>query len=90
MRPLGSLIFTRDNLWHTLAAFMLEPIIGPLGTTLVFLVREAEQHEAKYPGSRWHPWAWSAHRNFEWLVPSAGAWGLAGAAALWRSLPLAW
>lgn len=71
------MIFTRDNLWHALAALVLTPIMGPVGNALLFYAREMEQ--AAVHGERWRPNLWSWAKHFEWIVPGlvgAAEWGV--------------
>lgn len=71
-------IFTLDNLFHAVASAILVYLLHflglwalPVAVGLIFLAREAEQHEAKYPGTRWKPWTWNIHKHAEYLVPAA-------------------
>lgn len=77
-------IFTRDNLYHGLAAIPLTLLIGPLGTTLLFWARENAQAVAKDDPDAWRFWKWSPHRQGEWLVPATMAWTV----TLVRALPI--
>lgn len=80
-----ALFLTLDNLAHLSAAASLVYLLhfsGPWGlavaVSLIFVVREAEQHEAKYPGTRWEPWTWNMHKHVEWAAGAVGAFIVAG------------
>jgi len=81
MRRYLDWLLTRDVALHVAAAIPLTILVGPGGTTAVFIAREMEQAAVK--GERWKPWRWGAHKHVEWIAPTLIAWAVA-------ALPLAW